>query len=304
MIHSLLDQIQPDASDEEDDERPEVIFLFQDKTPILASAADGAAAAIRAAAMGGGEDSVTDVGSGSSTLRPDDCKALVLCGIGAGTAYALSTFQQLRPAPWSLEVVKETAERMFPPPPRSPRFFTAGGKDDPRRPPVAVAVLDGPVPADVANTWSEVLLEAFSGVAEVIVLDRVYRSGWLQAGGQGRPQEPHLCGLWTSFWSESGPLGRQGSLAALPSPNALDGLSAALLTLCEAQQQKCLVALALQDGAHLGEGSLAAFQGLDPLVRRLALLGQGESDGSAPKKPNYSEAIRRVVPPPSMSIYA
>merc|ERR1712087_644236 len=108
------------------------------------------------------------------------------------------------------------------------------------------------------------------------------------------PQEPHLCGLWTSAWSPEGP----GRLAAYPSPNAVEGVGAALLAECESAQRRCLLALALQDGAHLGEGSLHAFASLTPMLGKLALLPEGAH------QPNYSKALRQVVSPLSMSIYA
>lgn len=263
MIHSFLDQIQPDASDEEDDERPEIQFTFGSK-------------------------------DASPGVRPEACQALLVCGAGAATAYAISALA-LRPVPWTLEVVKETLLRTFPPPPRSPRFYVAGAG---AAAPVAVALLEGPVPGDLAAAWSEALLGAFTGAAEVLVLDRVFRASWRTAAGSEQPQEPHLCGLWTAAWGADGPPSGAGGLAILPAPNAVEGVAAALLTSCEAEQRKCLVALALQDGAHLGEGSVRAFEALAPLLRRLALLPESG------KPPDYREVLRQVVPPPSMSIYA
>jgi hypothetical protein len=97
-------------------------------------------------------------------------------------------------------------------------------------------------------------------------------------------------------------LGQQSSgglpLTALPTPNSVEGLGAALLTECEAAQRRCLIALALQDGAHLGEGSVHAFSGLAPLLQKLSLIAEGA------KRPDYGAALRQVASPLSMSIYA
>merc|ERR1719203_1250869 len=103
MIHSLLDNILPDVSDDEEDEQPEPEFVFRRKGSTghhVASAvqADGAASAIRSAL-----DEVGDV-------QPEKCKALVLCGPGAGAAFALSTFP-LKPVTWSMEVVNGSLNR-------------------------------------------------------------------------------------------------------------------------------------------------------------------------------------------------
>lgn len=292
MIHSLLDHIQPDASDEEDDERLEPRFELHVHeaagSPALAPAKQqqDIASAIRAAV------SVTPA---AGAVRPEACRGLVLCGPGAGVAFALSAFQ-LRPVPWTFEVAKDQRESIFPPPPRSPKFFVAAGAGDATAAPVAVAFLEAPVAPEFASAWAEAMLEAFGGASEVVLLDRVFRAGWFAGGAGERPQEPHLCGLWTSAWGPEGPCGPR--FASLPSPNAAEGVGAAVLAECESACRKCLVALALQDGAHLGEGSLHAFSGLIPLFRRLDLLPEGV------QKPKYSEALRQVVPPLSMSIYA
>lgn len=266
MIHGFLDHIEPTVSDDEDDERPDAEFVFSAKE--------------------------------EGKVRPEGCTAVLVCGPGAATAYALSALA-LTPVQWSLEVVKETVARTFPPPPRSPRFYLAGAAAE-GSPSVAVAILDAPVPGDLAAAWSEALLGAFGG-AEVLVLDRIFRAGWRIFGEQVRPQEPHLCGLWTAAWGADGPIGGAGAsttLAVLPAPNAVEGLGAALLTQCEAAKRRCLVALALQDGAHLGEGSLRAFESLAPLLQRLGLQQEGAV------APDYREAVRQAVPPPSLSIYA
>lgn len=292
MIHSLLDHIIPDASDDEDDERPEPRFELHvgGAAPSLASAPGkkelGIASAISAAVA---------ATPAPGAVQPEACRALVLCGPGAGVAYALSAFQ-LSPLPWTFEVAKELRESFFPPPPRSPKFFAATGAGAADAAPVAVVFLDAPIAPDFAAAWAEAMLEAFSGASEVVLLDRVYRAGWFATGAGERPQEPHLCGLWTSAWGPESPCGPR--FASLPSPNSVEGVGASLLAECESARRRCLVALALQDGAHLGEGSLHAFSGLAPLLRRLALLPAGE------QKPKYSEALRQVVSPLSMSIYA
>lgn len=286
MIHGLLDHMQPDASDEEDDERQEPRFVLR-----APEAKQDAGDAIRSALAAVRPEKA----AAETDVRPEACGALVLCGPGAGTAYALSTFE-LKPLPWTFEVVKDTLESVLPPPPRSPKFFVvAGAGAEALAAPVAVAFLEAPVPPEMAASWTQALMEAFQGATEVLLLDRVFRAGWFAAGGGERPQEPHLCGLWTSAWGPEGPTPRP---SAMPSPNSVEGLGAALLTECEVAQRRCLVALALQDGAHLAEGSLHAFSALSPMFRRLALLPAGA------KKPNYGEALRQVVSPLSMSIYA
>mmetsp|Transcript_115589 Transcript_115589/g.338127 ORF Transcript_115589/g.338127 Transcript_115589/m.338127 type:complete len:266 (-) Transcript_115589:82-879(-) len=265
MIGGLLDQIQPDASDEEDDDWQDVDFVLE--------------------AAGGPQESAEDV-------QPSSCRAVVVCSAGAATAFALGAFA-LRPVGWRLDFAKERPLRAFPPPPKPPKFFVAGSGEKP----VAVALLEGPLPADLAGAWAEALLRGLGGAAEVLFLDRVFRAGWLAPGAQERPLEPHLCGLWTAAWGSEGPPGL-GSLARLPAPNCIQGLGGALLTQCEAARGRCLAALALQDGAHLGESCVRAFAGLAPLLQELGLLPK---DWSAP---DFGETLRQVVPPPSMSIYA
>lgn len=266
MIHRLLDQIQPDASDDEDGPSSDIDFNFT-------GAADG-------------------------DVAPEKCRAVIVCGAGAASAFALSSFP-LRPLGWKLEQRKEsTASRAFPPPPKTPRFFAVGDGHAL----AAVALLDGGVPDDLAMAWAECLLNALPEAQEVVVMDRIFRAEWANVG-RGRPEEPHLCGLWTAGWGSAGPscasgADSSGRLSLLPVPNVVQGLGAALLSQCEAERRRCLVALSLQDGAHLGEGCLRAFEGLAPLLREMGALPPGS------KPPNYGEAVRKVVPPASMSIYA
>lgn len=267
MIHSFLDTLAPVESDDEDDDRPDIEFRF----------------AARAAVAAAGPD-----------VTPDQCTALILCGPGAATAFASCVFK-LVPRAWSLDAVKETVVRAFPPAPRSPRFCTMQGAGSG---PLAVVLLEGQVPADMSPAWCEALLAAFPGAGEVIMMDRVFRTGWRTACGQERPQEPHLCGLWTAAWGAEGPLGREGALPLLPAPNAVEGLAAALLTTSEASRRRCVVALGLQDGVHMGEGSLRAFERLGPLFSRLGVMPE-ERPGQG-----YREALRQAVQPASLSIYA
>jgi hypothetical protein len=180
MIHGLLDSLEPNVSDDEDDEQPEPRFVLcvpSDPEAGPEGAGGGVAAAIRAA---------MDSNAAEASVQPKACRGLVLCAPGAGTAYALSAFQ-LRPVSWTFEVVKGTLERTFPPPPRSPKFFVASGSgaaDDP----VAVAFLDNLPASDIAGAWVEGLLEAFGGDTEVVLLDRIFRAGWHAAGGTEQPQ--------------------------------------------------------------------------------------------------------------------
>lgn len=253
MIHGLLDQIEPGVSDEEDDETLPAEFVFTGK--------DAEAAASR-------------------------CRVLVICAAGAASAFALQAFS-LSSVPWTMRIDEEHGpRRAFPPPPKTPRFFLAGQKED-----VVVAFLDSPVVADLSMAFSAGLLKAFPAAKEVIVLDRFFRANWV---GRERPEEPYLCGLWSSAWGAKGP----SLCAQLPQPNTLEGLPAAMLTHCEAARKRCLVAMAIQDGAHIGTGSVKGLEGVVPLLQELGVLA---SDWSPP---SYSEAIRKVVPPVSMSIYA
>mmetsp|Transcript_50005 Transcript_50005/g.149342 ORF Transcript_50005/g.149342 Transcript_50005/m.149342 type:complete len:274 (+) Transcript_50005:91-912(+) len=273
MIGGLLDQIQPEASDEEDDEQPEIEFVFE--------------------ASGGPQEGVA---GGGEAVELSACRAVLVCSSGAATAFALSALV-LQPVPWRLGFAKGCpTPRAFPPPPKPPRFFTVGGAAGGAA--VAVALLEAHVPADLAGAWTEALLAGLGGDAEVLFLDRVFRAGWLTLGGNERPLEPHLCGLWTSAWGCEGPTGLGSCVARLPAPNVVEGLGAALLMQSEAAHRRCLVALALQDGAHLGEGCIRAFAFLAPLLQELGLL---PSDW---RPPDFSEAVRQVVPPASMSIYA
>lgn len=252
MMEGFLDQIQPGASDDEDDERTDLQFAL----------------------------------SGDS-LSSDQCRSLVICGPGAASAFALASFD-LQPLSWRFEA-EDSSERIFPPVPKTPRFYEVASSSGA----VVVALLDSAVPSEDAVAWAGALFDCFSS-AQVMVLDRMLLAEWISVGRE-RPEEPHLTGLWTSAWASQG---SKLQLAALPAPNLVEGISAALLSRCEALQQRCLVALSLQDGAHLGEGCIRAFEVLVPLLKELKVVQD------AWKKPNYGEALRKVVPPASMSIYA
>jgi len=256
MIGSLLDQIQPEASDEEEDERPPLEFALQAavaESPMLLEGAPGAG------------------------VTPGSARAVAVCCAGAGATFARAALA-LEHTGWSLAATG--AGRGFPPPPAPTRLFVAGAS-------ALVLVLEGPVPQEAAGAWAEALLGGL-GAAELLVLDALPRAAWRPA--EARPLEPHLCGLWAGE--------RVPGLAPLPAPNALPGLAAALLQRCEAQGRRCLVALALQDGTHLGEGCLRAFAGLHPRLSALGLLP------AAWRQPDYSEALCHAVPPPCLSIYA
>ncbi|CAE8640386.1 unnamed protein product [Polarella glacialis] len=259
MIDSLLDQMQPGASDDEDEEQLEVKFAIS--------------------------------GSEAGALRPVDCRTLVLCGPGVASAFALGGLA-LQPLPWQMQPVGDS-KAAFPPAPKTPKFFVVPGTTDADA--VVVALLDSQVPSDYALSFSDALLEAFTGVSQVILLDRILRAEW-GCGAGGRPEEPHVAGLWTSSWGSTGPA--KLAMPRLPAPNYLEGLGAALLTRCEASRQRCLVALALQDGAHLSEGCIRSFEALVPLLLDLKVVPPSW------KTPNYMEAARKVVAPSSMSIYA
>lgn len=254
MIHGLLDQIQPGASDEEDDERDATEFCFVSP------------------ANGSGPD-------------PATFKVIVVCAPGAASAFGLSSLAN-RPLPWTLEAKK--GEPVFPLPPKSPRFFACRDVDH-----AALAVLDTSVAPEFAAAWCATFLQTFAG-AEVVFLDRVFRASWQADGESERPKEPHLACLWSSACASGGLRGLQ----PLPLPNVLEGLGAALITSCEADRRTCVCALTVQDGAHLGEGCVRAFEALAPLLLELGVVSQGW------RIPNLREAVRQVVPPASMNIYA
>jgi len=152
----------------------------------------------------------------------------------------------------------------------------------------------------MAFAWTEALLGAFSNAADVLILDRIFRAEWRVLPGSTRPLEPHLCGLWTAAWDISSPGGapKAGGLQPLPIPNLVEGITAALLSACEVARRRCLVALALQDGAHLGEGCICAFEEVLPILTGLGAL---PADW---RPPNYQKAVGLVRAPMSMSIYA
>mmetsp|Transcript_5760 Transcript_5760/g.10299 ORF Transcript_5760/g.10299 Transcript_5760/m.10299 type:complete len:266 (-) Transcript_5760:15-812(-) len=265
MLESLLNQLQPDVSDEEPEEAPPAPeFVFE--VPEVASPA------------------------------PADCRSILICSPGAATAFVLSAFS-LKPVSWRFKLLKEP-DRRFPPAPKPPRFFIAEGSGEAA---TVVVLLQNKVPGDLANAWSEALLESFAGAREVFFLDSIISSELRLSAGQPRPQEPHLCGLWTAAWEAAAPsraphLGK--AVAPLPCENVLESIAAALLTQCEAVRKPCMVALALQDGAHVVERCLSGFELLCPALMDLGIL---PSDWSAP---DYREALRAIQPPPSMSIYA
>eukprot|EP00927_Polykrikos_kofoidii_P070672 TRINITY_DN67084_c0_g1_i1.p1 TRINITY_DN67084_c0_g1~~TRINITY_DN67084_c0_g1_i1.p1 ORF type:complete len:294 (+),score=51.91 TRINITY_DN67084_c0_g1_i1:71-883(+) len=270
MIHAYLDSLEAPVSDDEDEERPGVEFVLQNVGPV------------------GGADSL-------GSPAPGECKTVVICSAGAAAAFVTSAFP-LKSVPWSLEVKGEFAS-MFQKPPKSPRFFVldfAGGEEHP----VGFVVLEEPVVAEHATAWAETVLASFGKAAEVVSLGRIFRAEYYcPRGTANRPQEPYLCGLWTEAWDE---LKRPGSsvVSVLPTPNVVDGLNASLLTQCETERRRCLVALALQDGAHVGEGCIRAFEALKQVF---AEVGCAQD---AWRKPNYREALRQLIPPPSMGIYA
>lgn len=258
MIHGLLDQIQPGASDDEDDDRPDGSYVFSGVKP------------------GGG-------------LDPESCRVLIICAPGAAAAFGLCFASEA--LPWRLEA----KDRGSFPASKPPRFFQRAGCEAA----TAVAVLDGPVQPEAAAAWAECLLRAVPA-AEVLFLDRTFLAEWRAVGDAQRPQEPHLAALWSSHWGPKGPLGSGpgGGIAPLPLPNMLQGLGAAVLTECEAARRRCICVLTVQDGAHIAEGCVGAFQRLAPLLEELGVVGP------AWRLPNLRDVIRQVVPPASMSIYA
>eukprot|EP00438_Fugacium_kawagutii_P008024 Skav209175 [mRNA] locus=scaffold1137:462861:463595:- [translate_table: standard] len=212
-----------------------------------------------------------------------DCKTLVICGCGPASAFAGEVFA-LRPLAWTFK--PQDSIRVFPPLPTSPKFCEVADAEG-----VVVVLLDAPVAAEYAVAWADGLLRSLDGAhgaPAVLFLDRILRSEWCSCP---RPEEPHLAGLWTSC-SQPFEL-----LPALPAPSIVQGLAAAVLASCEARSTKCIVAMTLQDGAHLSERCLQGFEGLVPLLQELQVIQTWQ-------RPSYREALRKVIPPASMSIYA
>ena len=197
------------------------------------------------------EDDQPDLEFAFTGTKSLDCKTLVICGPGPASAFALQVFA-LQPLSWSFK--PKDSCRAFPPPPKSPSFFQVSDADG-----VVVVVLDGPVAAEYATAWADELLLSFEG-AQVLFLDRILRAEWC-CPSCPRPDEPYLAGLWTSCSGERIP--------ALPAPNIVQGLGAAVLACCEAKSTRCTVALTLQDGAHLSEGCLKGYEALVPLLQEL-----------------------------------
>lgn len=291
MINGLLDQLVPDVSDDEDDDRPDTKFIFQASGD--AQSAGGAQQAFSPPPRLPGQD------AGS--------RALIVCGPGAASAFVLAALAPLKPMPWRIDVVKEQAAGdipVFPQPPKSPTFYLAGSE----KAPVVVAMLSAPVPTRFASAWSEALMAGFDslrgcngGPTEVMVLDRLFRQEFRGPGGIEKPVEPHVCGLWNTKWSGGASPSSEPpcpGMARLSTPNLVDGFAAAILTHCEAESQRCLVAFSIQDGAHMSESTVRAFARLAPVLQGVGAL---PSDW---QQPDYKDAIRQVVPPMSMSIYA
>jgi hypothetical protein len=261
MLDALLNDLNPDGSDEEDDPAPLTEFML--------AAAEG-------------------------TTKPEDCSSVIVCGPGAAGTFIKTMVPALKPVTWRFTVSKEP-ERRFPPPPKPPAFFTSSSSSGKS---VAVAILERDIPVDLAYAWVSALRKGFPKSSEIVMLDMITVGEWKTIGEQERPQEPNLFGLWTSAWVSSGEKGSSPcpGISALPSPNFLGGVAAALLSQCEAEQKRGLVALALQDGAHVMASSLVGFEGLRPLLVELGL--------ECAKSPDFVEALRHVAAPNSRSIYA
>lgn len=269
MLYSLLDHIQPEVSDDEQDEAPEAVDFVVDV--------------------------IEDQGQ-TPSAQLADVKTLVVCGPGAASVFATATFPALRPAPWRLSPSTKEGRRHFPALPKAPRCFAVEGSGNGGAL-AAFVLLEGPVAAEFASAWSEAVLAAFPGAAQVLFLDRILSGEWQGFEGQARPAEPHLCGLWTGS-TPPRLTHLQQSVDPLPAPNCIQGIGAALLTQCEAGRRSCLAALAVQDGAHLLEGTLRGFERLFPVLEELGLLAPGH------RAPDYQPAMRKFMPPSNMSIYA
>eukprot|EP00439_Symbiodinium_sp_Y106_P073117 s887_g13.t1 len=228
------------------------------------------------------DDEQPDVSFVFSGEHDLSCQTLVVCGPGPGSAFALQVFD-LVPLPLRLEPKEDSPVRALPPP-RAPRFFKASDG-------VVVAVLDTHVSGEYAVAWADTLLSTLTGRPQVLFLDRILRAEWAFGNCsflQSLEQEPYLAGLWTSAFNGS------ESVPALPPPNFVEGLAAALLSGCEARSWPCLVALALQDdGAHMSEGCLLAYEALVPLLIEHQVI-------SSWQRPRYREALQKVIPPTSM----
>ncbi|CAE7205637.1 unnamed protein product [Symbiodinium natans] len=218
------------------------------------------------------DDEQPDVSFVLSGMKDVTCQTLVVCGPGPASAFALQAFNMV-PLPLSLESKEDSPLRPLPPP-RAPRFFKASDG-------AVVAVLETHVSGEYAAAWAEALLSALGGKPQVVYLDRILRAEWCSFD-RCRPEEPYLAGLWTSAFS-----GSEKAVPVLPAPNFVEGLAAALLSNCEARSWPCLVALALQDGAHMSEGCLHAFEALVPMLLELQVI-------SSWQRPKYREALQKV----------
>lgn len=264
MIHGFLAFQEAPISDDEDDDRPDVDFIFR----------------------GHPED--------SATLAPANCRALIVCAPGAASSFVKGAFP-LRRVAWQFETKGEPV-RLIPTPPKTPSFFIIdGAKEGSGAEAVVFALLDGFVAPELATAWVETLLESFPSASDVFYLDHIFRNDYRRnADNKERPQEPHLCGLWTHARDKA----KVEAIAPLPGPNTVEGTAAALLTQCEATRKRCLVALALQDGAHMGAGCLKAFEQLQAVFSGIGLMSEGW------RGPDYDDVLRKTVHPPAMSIYA
>eukprot|EP00811_Abedinium_folium_P004212 NODE_13877_length_1141_cov_7.179487.p1 GENE.NODE_13877_length_1141_cov_7.179487~~NODE_13877_length_1141_cov_7.179487.p1 ORF type:complete len:288 (-),score=93.52 NODE_13877_length_1141_cov_7.179487:278-1045(-) len=222
---------------------------------------------------------------GSAEVDPGQCSAVVVCAAGAAEAFADSSLR-LRRVAWSLTAMDDVEVRRFPAAPKSPRFFTSPAGN------VALALLAEPVPPELADAWVDALLAAFHAAKAFIVLDAAPRASWRSSEP---PDEPHLCGLWTSAWEGPPPV---DGITVLPAPNAVEGLAASLLTCCEMERKRCLVALTLQDGLMVSGAALRAFHALLPLLLQLGLAPE---DWAPPQ--DYREVVRKMLRPVGVAIY-
>lgn len=166
MLETLIDQLNPECSDDEDNTDELTQFTLEVQ-----------------------KDS-------GCTVTPLDCKAVIVCAAGPASAYLRALLPSLKPAPWLLKVVKEP-ERRFPPPPKPASFLVSGN--------VAVACLEKEIASDLTFAWSSALLAGFPEASQVIFMDTICRADWRVTNEQERPQEPHLAGLWSNAYGSEAP---------------------------------------------------------------------------------------------------
>lgn len=263
MIQEYMDTVEPEESDEEDD--PEPLRTFRVEV-------------------------VMDNASRIVGKPNTDPSIVIICGTGPACAFMTEALTLGKPLPWCLREETDSVKYRFPPPPKSPRFYSPEGTER-----CVVILLEEPVAVELAHAWTEALFEGLGGCPTVVFLDTLLLSTWKSLDDlQPKPEEPRLFSLHTPSWDAH----RSTQIEQLPIPNVVEGICAAILTRCHIRGQQCLVALALQDGAHAGSRTLEGFSGLQTVFK--------DSDIGVPlsAKLDYEAMEKGVREAAGLSIYA